>query len=83
MNGGTVFPCFDCIFYRPPFCGFHDLCLVRNTVVKLGLELISFCQRESSFPAHELQQQMTLSVSCLVLTFVVTALLVLGVHNGL
>lgn len=41
------------LFLRAPFCGYHDLCLVRNTVVKIGLELISMCQKESTTPDIE------------------------------
>ncbi|XP_053396254.1 CNK3/IPCEF1 fusion protein-like isoform X1 [Mercenaria mercenaria] len=38
---------------KAPFSGFHDLCLVRNTIVKQGLDLINMCQREATIPDIE------------------------------
>ena len=37
------------IFARAPFEGIYDICRLRNSVVKLGLELVTVTQRESSY----------------------------------
>lgn len=39
---------------KAPFSGFHDLCLVRNTIVKQGLDMINMCQKEANYPDVEL-----------------------------
>ncbi|KAL4233445.1 Connector enhancer of kinase suppressor of ras [Mactra antiquata] len=44
---------------KAPFNGFHDLCLVRNTIVKMGLDLINMCQREATIPDIELNLSTT------------------------
>lgn len=34
---------------RAPFEGIYDICRLRNSIVKLGLDLVIVTQRESSF----------------------------------
>ncbi|XP_076466111.1 uncharacterized protein LOC143297590 [Babylonia areolata] len=38
---------------RAPFEGIYDICRLRNSVVKLGLEMVTVTQRESSFAEPE------------------------------
>ncbi|KAK3609147.1 hypothetical protein CHS0354_032674 [Potamilus streckersoni] len=49
---------------RSPFNGFHDLCLVRNTIVKLGLEVISMCQKPD-ITISDMEQNFSTSIRML------------------
>jgi hypothetical protein len=39
--------CIEFINFRSPFEAIYDLCLVRNSIVKIGIELVSNSQKEN------------------------------------
>ena len=41
-----MFVCF-CVFCRAPFEGIYDMILLRNTIVKTGLDVGSMLQKET------------------------------------
>ena len=52
---------------RAPFEGIYDICRMRNSVVKLGLDLVTVTQRESSYvdPEEAIIKAVSLFVSLL------------------